>query len=88
VHGIGAGLFAVAVLDILTASLPVADRGVAGSLGMVTRTIGTLTGASVLMLVFQASENDFITGFQHGFAAAALSATLAGLVLFRWTRQG
>ncbi len=83
VHGIGAGLFGVAVLDILTASLPPADRGVAGSLGMVTRTIGTLTGASVLMLVFQATENDFITGFQHGFAAAALSASLAGLVLFR-----
>lgn len=88
VHGIGAGLFSVAVLDILTASLPPADRGVAGSLGMVTRTLGTLTGASVLMLVFQSANDDFVTGFQRGFAAAALSATLAALVLFRTQRKG
>jgi len=88
VHGIGAGLFSVAVLDILTGSLPQADRGVAGSLGMVTRTIGTLAGASVLMLVFQSADDDFITGFERGFAAAALSATLAGLILFRRQRQG
>ncbi len=93
VHGIGAGLFSVAVLDILTASLPPADRGVAGSLGMVTRTIGTLSGASVLMLVFQAggptdTEGGFLAGFQHGFAAAAASALLAGLVLHRRSRKG
>ena len=35
---------------------PLADRGVAGSLSMLTRTIGTVTGAALLTLGFQASR--------------------------------
>ena len=52
-QGCGVGLFQVAYFDIVTASIPRSDRGVAGSLVMMTRTIGTVTGATVLMLVFQ-----------------------------------
>ena len=50
-QGVGVGLFQVAYFDIVTASIPRADRGVAGSLVMMTRTLGTVTGATVLMLL-------------------------------------
>lgn len=77
-QGIGIGLFQVATLDILTSALPPEDRGVAGSLGMVTRTIGTLSGASLIMLAFQ-SSTAFMPGFQRAFLLAATLA-LAGAV--------
>ena len=53
VQGFGIGLFQVAYFDIVTAAIPAQNRGVAGALGMATRTIGTVTGATVLMLIFQ-----------------------------------
>src|SRR6185437_273593 len=56
VQGVGVGLFQVAYMDIVMRSSPLADRGVAGSLGMLTRTIGTVTGATVLTLVFHAFQ--------------------------------
>jgi MFS family permease len=76
VQGIGLGLFQVAYLDAVTAAIPIRNRGVAGSLGMATRTIGTVTGATVLMLVFQslrtAEPGGFLTAFQYTFRIAAL----------------
>ena len=55
VQGFGQGLFQVAFLDIVTGTLPASARGVAGSLGMLTRTIGVVIGASVLTLMFRHS---------------------------------
>ncbi|HLB99596.1 MAG TPA: MFS transporter, partial [Acetobacteraceae bacterium] len=52
-QGFGMGLFQVAYFDIVTATIPRQDRGVAGSLGMLTRTGGVVLGASGLMLAFQ-----------------------------------
>jgi len=85
-QGVGVGLFQVAYFDIVTASIPRADRGVAGSLVMMTRTLGTVTGATVLMLLFQtwrgAASADgiaevpaFLAGFGFTFRAAALLPT-------------
>jgi MFS family permease len=72
-QGFGVGLFQVAYLDIVTASIPVANRGVAGALGMATRTIGTVTGATVLMLIFQTLRvGEFMPAFQWTFRIAAL----------------
>ena len=48
VQGVGVGLFQVAYADLVTATLPIADRGVAGSLITVTRTIGIVGGATGL----------------------------------------
>lgn len=89
-QGVGIGLFQVATLDILTGSLPQADRGVAGSLGMVTRTIGTLSGASLLMLAFQSvgpteTVAAFMQGFQRAYLLAAGLALLAAFGL--WNRR-
>jgi MFS family permease len=101
VQGIGVGLFQVACADRVVASLPLEDRGVAGSLTMVTRTIGVVGGATGLTAAFghfeaaslsagAAPPEAFLVGFQLTFfwAAAGLGAFLA-LSLLRpriWTR--
>ena len=48
VQGMGLGLFVVAYTDHVTAALPPGDRGVAGSLSMLTRSIGIVGGAAGL----------------------------------------
>lgn len=84
VQGLGLGVFQVAYFDVVTATLPLAARGVAGSLGLLTRTIGVVTGASLLILTFQGlreralaqalpAPDAFLTGFH---AALLLAATL------------
>ncbi len=50
--GVGFGLFQVAYMEIVAAILPLRERGVAGSLAMVTRTIGVVSGATGLALAF------------------------------------
>ncbi len=88
VQGVGMGLFQVAYFDIVTAVVPARNRGVAGALGMATRSIGTVTGATVLMLIFQslgpATPNGFMAAFQTTFRiAATIPAALAMLDLRR-----
>ena len=52
--GVGQGAFQVANTDQVVAALPPEDRGVAGSLALITRTIGLMIGANVLMSLTQA----------------------------------
>lgn len=85
VQGFGVGLFQVAYFDIITGVIPARNRGVAGALGMATRTVGTVTGATVLMLVFQTwraggGEGGFDPAFQGTFVVAGAIAGLMGLV--------
>ncbi len=94
-QGSGLGLFQVAYFEIATATLPRENRGVAGSLVMMTRTMGIVTGATVLMLGFQtlrASALDggagdpaaFLMGFQGVFRLAALlPAVVVAIALLR-----
>jgi MFS family permease len=76
IQGVGMGLFQVAYFDIVTATVPARNRGVAGALGMATRTIGTVTGATVLMLIFQSlltsAPDGFMAAFQTTFRIAAM----------------
>ena len=94
VQGVGLGLFQVAYFDIVTATIPTRNRGVAGALGMATRSIGTVTGATVLMLIFQglrtSAPDGFIAAFQTTFRIAAMiPAALIVLDLRRpWPRAG
>jgi EmrB/QacA subfamily drug resistance transporter len=94
-QGFGLGLFQVACFDISTAMLPREDRGVAGSLVMMTRTVGVVTGATVLMLMFQTIRSGalsggmadgpaFLAGFQGAFRIAATLPIL--VVLAGWAR--
>ncbi len=78
-QGVGQGIFQVAYFDIVTGTLPVSARGVAGSLGMMTRTLGVVTGASVLMLVFKILRDS--ASKEHGEALAFL-AGFQGAFLF------
>ena len=99
-NGVGVGLFQVAYFDIVTGTLPRGDRGVAGSLAMVTRTLGVVAGATLLVLAFQAIGNGallagadptdaFLSGIRGAFRIAAaipLVPVIVGLGLSRWQR--
>jgi MFS family permease len=99
-QGFGVGLFQVAYMDIVMRTLPRHHRGVAGSIAMLSRSVGVVTGATLLTLVFHTIEAmrladgampaaSFLTGFRATFWSAGLVAGLAGLlVLFATKRSG
>jgi MFS family permease len=73
-QGIGIGLLQVAYLDIVTSALPRQNRGVAGSLANLSRTLGVVLGAAGLTLVFTLASDgarDFLAGFAATFLFAA-----------------
>lgn len=85
-QGAGLGLYHVAYTDLVVAALPVTQRGVAGSLSMVTRTAGIVLSASLLTWIQETGEmaalargatgaDAFMAGFTAAFqSAAALAA--------------
>jgi len=82
-HGIGVGLFQVAYADIVVAALPRGERGVAGSLTMVTRTVGVLSAATALTALLHSIEIhgraagvSEATAFADAFAAVFLSVAI------------
>ncbi|MEZ5765868.1 MAG: MFS transporter [Xanthobacteraceae bacterium] len=91
-QGFGLGLFQVAYFDIATLTIPKESRGVAGSLVLMTRTVGIVMGASLLMLAFQSMSGhadqssagaELLRGFEGAFGLAAmlsLSLLLCALV--------
>jgi MFS family permease len=87
VQGIGVGLFQVASMEIVMGTMPVAQRGVAGSLVQLTRVIGVVTAASVLTMGFHAFEagpdatTAFLAGFRAIFRIVAVVAAATGLVI-------
>lgn len=83
VQGIGLGLFQLAYSDIVTAALPLRDRGVAGSLVLLTRTLGTVSAASIVLMVFEILQQheSFLEAFQRTFQLAALLAFAAAGLL-------
>ncbi len=91
VQGVGLGLFQLAYSDIVTAALPLRDRGVAGSLVLLTRTLGTVTAASVVLMVFEIlqTKHGFLEAFHQIFQLAALLAFVsAGLLAFSTRKIG
>ena len=77
VQGVGVGLFGLAYADIVTAVMRREDRGVAGSLIMLTRTLGVVSAASLLTLLFGAAEATALAG---GAAAQDAFLTAFGRV--------
>jgi MFS family permease len=90
VQGIGVGLFQVAYTDIVIRSSPLADRGVAGSLAILTRTIGTVTGAALLTLVFgliaggREGNGAFADAFASVFKLAGAAVVLSVVAIPWW----
>jgi len=89
VQGCGVACFQVAYMELVMAATPPAHRGVAGSLGMLTRTIGTVTGASLLTLGFQtiqsialaggeAAPEAFLSAYHATFRVVGVVAMLTG----------
>lgn len=86
-QGLAVGLFQVVYTDYVAGTLPLADRGVAGSLAMVTRTIGIVLGATVLSEAFthfeaaahasQVAADAFLVGFQSTFRYTAIGLGLS-----------
>ena len=96
VQGVGIGLFQIAYTDLVVAALPLTSRGVAGSLTMVTRTIGIVVGASAWTWILQSVESAeaaagdaahpaFMAAFRVVFGTAALVAgAFFALSCLRW----
>ncbi len=91
VQGIGLGLFQLAYTDIVTSALPLGDRGVAGSLTLLTRMLGTVTAASVILMLFEILQvkHGFFEAFHLTFLLAALLAFVtAGLLALLPRKMG
>jgi MFS family permease len=91
-QGAGTALFQVAYMELVMASAPLADRGVAGSLSMLTRTLGVVVAAAGLTLIFQTREHAalvggadaataFLSAYRTTFLVAAAIAAATGLAL-------
>jgi MFS family permease len=91
VQGFGLGLFQVAYMEIVMRTLPIGQRGVAGSLTMLTRTIGIVGGASVLTLLFHAFGTAgaargsgegaaFLAAFHGTFRLAAAASAVVAVI--------
>jgi EmrB/QacA subfamily drug resistance transporter len=98
VQGFGVGLFQVAYMDIVMHTLPPHQRGVAGSIAMLSRSLGTVTGATLLTLVFHAAEaisvagghappDAFLTGFRATFWLAGAVCAGAGVLVLLAVRR-
>ncbi|WP_158292015.1 MFS transporter [Paracraurococcus ruber] len=81
--GIGQGLVQVAYAEIILTTLPRHQRGVAGSLTMMTRTLGIVAGAMLLALWFESWAPPFERGFAATFVFAAATSGAALLMLRR-----
>jgi EmrB/QacA subfamily drug resistance transporter len=90
-QGFGVGLFQVAYMDLVMATIPQQHRGIAGSLAMLTRTLGIVSGASLLTLLFHAVEasaladghhaaESFLTAYRATFRVAGAVSALTGLM--------
>ena len=85
--GFGQGVFQVCYMEIVVARLPVTERGVAGSLALLTRTVGVVFGATILTMVFTAlrtgghgAGGETTAGFMAAFAATFEIAAAAAML--------
>ena len=92
VLGLGQGLLTVAYTDIVTATLAHRDRGVAGSLALLTRTLGVVSGAAVLSALHAAGTaglsgpEAFLAGYRYAFTVAGFGLLCALAISCLWPR--
>jgi predicted MFS family arabinose efflux permease len=85
VHGYGMGLFQIANMDFVMGSIPRQQQGVAGSLAMLTRTMGVVSGATLGSLVFGLLQPRYTSQLQAAGVAGDTLSTQAFLLAFRQT---
>jgi MFS family permease len=87
IEGLGQGLLNVAYTDLVTDTLPVRDRGVAGSLALLTRTLGVVSGASILTALHgHLASQGFLAGYKFAFLAAGGGLLVALAISCLWPR--
>lgn len=92
IEGSAYGLLVVAYTDIVTGTLARRDRGVAGALALLTRTLGVVSGASVLSTLQaygaagQPGVEGFLAGYRFAFMTAGGGLLVALLVSCFWPR--
>jgi MFS family permease len=92
IEGSAYGLLVVAYTDIVTATLARRDRGVAGALALLTRTLGVVSGASVLSTLqahgaaASSGTDGFLAGYRFAFMAAGGGLLAALFVSCLWPR--
>ncbi|MBS0223464.1 MAG: MFS transporter [Proteobacteria bacterium] len=76
IEGSAYGLLVVAYTDIVTGTLARRDRGVAGALALLTRTLGVVSGASILstLQAYGAAGRPGVEGFLAGYRFAFMTA--------------
>ena len=90
-HGFGVGLFQVAAVDVVMATVPRTQQGVGGSLNMLTRTLGVVMGASGGSLLFaafgghvgatdEAFADAFIAVFEVAVAVSIVATVMLALI--------
>jgi len=98
VQGFGVGLFQVAYADGVVAALPREDRGVAGSLTMLTRMLGIVGGATLFAALFTNAEGSalaaglsareaFLNGFRFAFRCATVGLAVCAVAGIAWPHQ-
>jgi MFS family permease len=91
-QGLGVGLFQVAYMDSVMRALPRQNRGIAGSVAMLTRSLGVVSGATLLTLAFNAIQSfelaagqtpaaSFLSSFSLTFWAAGIASALGALLV-------
>jgi MFS family permease len=90
-QGLGVGLFQTAYMEIVMRALPRADRGVAGSLAILTRTVGTVTGAASLTIFFHAVQGgdtaaEFLDAFRTVFRMIGIAVAVSVVAIPWWRR--
>ncbi|HKV14988.1 MAG TPA: MFS transporter [Reyranella sp.] len=90
VEGSAYGLLVVAYTDIVTSTLARRDRGVAGALALLTRTLGVVSGASLLSALQAhgaagaSGVDGFLAGYRFAFTAAGGGLLVALFVSCLW----
>lgn len=81
--GLGIGLFQIGYMDQTTATLPPAERGVAGSLVNVTRVVGAVIGAALITWMHEGWRVLYpgLAAFQLSFAVLGLLLLLVTIVV-------
>ncbi|MCB1740812.1 MAG: MFS transporter [Gammaproteobacteria bacterium] len=86
--GAGLGLFQIASMDVITGSMRMEERGVAGSLAQVSRTVGVMTAASLLSLAFGllgggqgVPSSVFLEAFSGLFLSVAVLPALVAILM-------
>jgi fucose permease len=87
-QGFGLGLFQVANMDFVMGTMPRFQQGVAGSLTMLTRTLGVVGCATMGAMTFGLLQAFFTTRLQAADLAVEATKTQAFVLAFQWVFQG